>query len=68
MMELVVIICLQAAPDHCEERSIGLYPDTTAMACVMLGQPQIAAWAETHPGHKVARWSCRDPATRAERA
>ena len=50
MMELVLIVCLQAAPERCEERSIGLYPDMTAMACVMQGQPQIAAWIETHPG------------------
>ena len=68
MMELVLIVCLQATPDSCEERSIGLYPEMNAMACVMQGQPQIAAWTETHPGHRIARWTCRDATNRSERA
>ena len=59
MMELVLIVCLQVAPDRCEERSIGLYPDMTQMACMMQGQPQIATWSETHPEVRVTRWSCR---------
>ena len=59
MMELVLTVCLLADPSKCEERSIGLYPDMTAMACVMQGQPQIATWAETHPGLSIERWTCR---------
>ena len=68
MMELLVVVCLQAAPDHCEERSIGLFPEMSAMACMMQGQPQIAVWSEAHPGLRVARWSCRDSATRVTKA
>jgi hypothetical protein len=68
MMELVLIVCLQAAPDRCEERSIGLYPDLTATACVMQGQPHIAGWMETHPGLAVQRWSCRGTANREMKA
>jgi hypothetical protein len=68
MVELVLIVCLHAAPDRCEERSIGLYPDMTAMTCMMQGQPQIAVWTESHPGHRVARWTCRDSSTRETRA
>ncbi len=64
MMELVLVVCLQAAPDRCAEQSIGLYPQMSAMACVMQGQPQIAAWIETHPGLQVSRWTCREPAAR----
>jgi len=60
MMELVLIVCLQAAPERCEERSIGLYSDISAMTCMMQGQPQIATWSESNPGLRVARWSCRD--------
>ncbi len=59
MMELVLVVCLSALPDRCEERSIGLYPQMSAMTCMMQGQPQIAAWTETHPGVRVERWSCR---------
>ena len=68
MMELLLVVCLQVAPDSCEERSIGLYPEMTAMACLMKAQPQIAVWSETHPGLRVARFTCRDRATRITRA
>jgi hypothetical protein len=68
MMELVLIVCLHAAPERCEERSIGLYPDMTAIACVMQGQPQIAGWIETHPEVRVERWSCRGTKDRAMKA
>jgi hypothetical protein len=68
MMELLLVVCLQVAPDQCEERSIGLYTDMTAMACMMQAQPQIAVWSQTHPELRVARFTCRDPATRVTRA
>ena len=38
------------------------------MACVMQGQPQIATWTETHPGLRVARWTCRGTAGREMKA
>lgn len=68
MMELVLVVCLHAAPDRCEERSIGLYPDMTAMACVVQGQPQIAGWIETHPEVRVTRWTCRGTRNREMKA
>jgi len=68
MMELLLIVCLQVTPDRCEERSIGLYPDMTAMACMMQAQPQIAIWSQSHPNLRVARFTCRDSATRITRA
>ena len=68
MMELLLVVCLHVSPDRCEERSIGLYPQMSAMACLQQAQPQIAAWSETHPGLRVARFTCRDSATRTTRA
>jgi len=68
MMELVLIVCLHATPDRCEERSIGLYTEISAMTCLMQAQPQIAAWSEQNPALRVSRWSCRDSATRLTRA
>ena len=68
MMELVLVVCLQLAPDSCEERSIGLFPEMSAMTCLMQAQPQIAVWAETHPGFRVSRFHCRDSATRLTKA
>jgi len=68
MMELVLVVCLYGAPDRCEERSIGLFPEMSAMTCMMQAQPQIAAWAQTHPELTVSRFSCRDSATRFSKA
>jgi hypothetical protein len=68
MMELLLVVCLQVTPDRCEERSIGLYPEMSAMTCLMQAQPQIAAWSQTHPGLRVARFTCRDSATRLTKA
>jgi hypothetical protein len=34
----------------------------------MQAQPQIAVWSQTHPELRVARFTCRDPATRVTRA
>jgi hypothetical protein len=68
MMELLVVVCLLAAPERCEERSIGLYPQMSAMACMRQGQPQIAVWTESHPGLRVSRWTCRDSATGVRKA
>lgn len=68
MIELVLVACLHAAPERCEERSIGLYTDVSLMTCMLSGQPHIAAWAETHPHLSVSRWSCRNPAARETRA
>lgn len=67
-MELVLVVCLSSSPHLCEERSIGLYPDISAMACLAQGQPQIALWIEQHPGLAVARYSCRDVNGREQRA
>lgn len=68
MIELLVVVCLSAAPDRCEERSVGLYPDLSLLTCVMQGQPEIAAWIDRHPELRVQRWTCRDSATRISRA
>ena len=38
------------------------------MTCLMQAQPQIAAWAETHPELRVSRFTCRDSATRFTKA
>jgi hypothetical protein len=68
MMELVVVACLHVALGRCEERSIGLFPEMSAMACMMQGPPHIASWNQTHPELRVTRWSCRDTRNHPARA
>jgi hypothetical protein len=60
MIELVFVACLVAAPDACEERSLADLAHSHPLACAVQAQPQLAAWAEQHPGYRVVAWRCRD--------
>lgn len=58
MIELLVSVCL-ASGGGCRDVSL-LYDarDVSVMACVTMGQVEIARWQEDHPGYRVRRWSC----------
>ncbi|WP_108257711.1 hypothetical protein [Mangrovicoccus ximenensis] len=58
MIELVFIACFAAGDGQCENRSL-LYQDIGMMACLLHGQTQLAAWADSHPGWQIDSWKCR---------
>jgi hypothetical protein len=58
MIEIAFLACLSATPATCEDRAIQL-ADVSAMACVTGAQPELARWANEHPGWQVRRWTCR---------
>ncbi len=58
MIELVMVVCLAAAPQDCEERSL-LFQDVSTMACMTQAQPQMARWIGEHPRWRVSEWKCR---------
>ena len=59
MMELVFLACFGTGPATiCSDKSLPL-SETSAMACLMEAQPQLAAWVEEHPGWTVRRWACQ---------
>ncbi len=58
MTELFFVVCLATSPDVCEQQSLH-YPNLNARACLFQAQPQLARWANEHPGWEVERWSCR---------
>ena len=60
MIELAFTICLTAAPDACEERSL-LFSGISPERCIAGAPPQLAKWATEHQGWRIARWSCRPP-------
>lgn len=64
MIELVFLVCLNTAPDVCEERSL-LFVDVSPMTCMMGAQPELAKWTATHQRWHIERWSCRIPNTRS---
>lgn len=58
MIQLVFVACLTAMPDQCHERAVVLLPEIGLIGCMTTAQPQLAAWSEQHPKHRVVRWSC----------
>jgi hypothetical protein len=62
VIELVVLACLLAEPQHCEEFHVPFLPTTLAPPCVTK-QPtyEIVQWAITHPGWTIRKWTCGPP-------
>lgn len=60
MIELVFLACLTTMPDQCQEKVIKFLSAPTATLCLFQAQPELASWANTHPGHSITRWRCRD--------
>ena len=61
MLELILIVCLQTAPERCEEIYLPRGPSATVMHCMVDAQREAAAWTEQHPGYVVKRWKCGPP-------
>ena len=62
MVELVLIICLQAQPDRCAiERPQFQESYPNAMACMYHAMFRVVQWAEQHPNYNVRRWRCEAP-------
>lgn len=61
MVELVLIVCLIAAPDKCETIYLRQDAPVSMMQCLFNGAKQAALWAEEHPGYAVKRWNCGLP-------
>lgn len=68
MIELVFVACLKTMPSRCEERSLAYLPEMTLFSCMIQAQPQLARWAEMHPGLTVSRWSCQQGDAREVKA
>ena len=68
MIELFFVTCLAQAPEQCRDRSLLYAAETGVMACLTMGQAELARWAETHPDETVRQWKCRHVATREVRA
>lgn len=62
MIELVFLACLTTTPSDCEEKVIKFMPARVAALCMVLAQPELAAWTRTHPDQRIAKWRCREMA------
>ena len=61
MLELVLIVCLSAAPDRCQTIYLREDGPVSMMQCLFNGAKQATKWAEEHPGYVVKRWNCGQP-------
>ena len=61
MIVLILTVCTLAAPERCSEARLQFVSEATPAECAMQAPPFIAAWAQDHPGSRVARWRCAYP-------
>lgn len=59
MLDLVLIVCLHAAPMECRKERMPF--EGSSMACAILGQMAAAEYIESHPKWRLSRWQCRRP-------
>ena len=58
MIELLFVVCMSAAPENCEQRSM-VYNGMSPMTCLRAAQPELATWVDTHPKWRIVSWKCR---------
>lgn len=56
MIELVLTLCLSAAPADCRKERIPF--DGSLLGCLIAGQTAAAAWVAVHPKWHLAAWRC----------
>ena len=60
MIEIVAAVCIWSAPGNCKDISLVYEAEAiTAFACMMYGQGELAKWTISHPGWRIAKWTCR---------
>ena len=66
MVDLVLTVCLTAAPTDCREQHLYFESRGSLVHCMFLAPPEIAKWSTEHPAHKVVRWRCAYPSQERE--
>ena len=62
MVELVVLACLLATPDYCEEFHLPfLRPMAMGECLVQSSTVQVVQWANEHPSWTIKKWTCGAP-------
>ncbi len=56
MIQLVLTVCLAAAPTTCKEERP--FFDGSLLACATQGQLVAARWISEHPAYTLNRWRC----------
>lgn len=68
-MELVLTVCLLAAPAVCFEERLPLMAEQVPpLACILRSEDAVAAWKRDHPKWTVNRWRCVAAGSQERRA
>jgi hypothetical protein len=72
LQEIVLSVCALVAPERCEDVHLQIAPDSRASLqlryhCVRQGQIEGQKWIAQHPGWRVERWRCPQPAEAGKR-
>jgi hypothetical protein len=63
MIELVFIACLNVNPAACEQKTLSYLEEngpTPSAFCLRRAQPELAAWAGSHPAFHITSWTCEN--------
>jgi hypothetical protein len=63
-VEIVIVVCAIAQPNHCEDKHLQLAWQGSLRQCVMAAQPYIAQWIGDHPQWAVKEYHCEFPRAR----
>lgn len=63
LIDLVLTICLMAAPSDCREERLHFENKGNLLNCMFLAPTQIVKWSEEHPNMRVVKWKCAYPST-----
>lgn len=58
MISIFFSVCSIVAGAQCKDIEVPLRDDASMMACMMRGQFDLAAWAESHPNWNVVKYRC----------
>ena len=58
MITLILVVCLTAKPDICEEQRPPV-EIVSQMSCLVQGQQIAAEWLEEHPKWRLLGWRCQ---------
>ena len=65
MAVLVLVFCLQSAPDSCTEQR-PLLQNIPLRACLMRGEQYALEWLAEHPKWTLLRWRCEKDVPRQQ--
>jgi hypothetical protein len=63
-VEIVMLVCAIAQPDHCEDKHLQFTGQGSLRQCAMAAQPYIAQWIGDHPQWTVKKFHCEHPRIR----